>query len=295
MTLLGHLLPGTFFIFFGVWWSFGTAVRFVLSKQRSPFKKNWEPVGYRSTVTIPCMCLPMKILRRMPVESIFKLFCATIGILAELYTGGGWRKISIPMGKPSHSHEPATATLASLVSATQHIHDHQMHDHAQKRDITEQQTKFFNIYYWGVGMGYMQHVTMYSGFALGALVEILMHFGYELPSGMDYAFGAFAFTVEAFIFNSHLHGKGMVDAFLHVLLVWAICGCILGSICEYVSRKNVAFAYGRCLFTILQGTWFYQVGLATSYDPMKWEDTHDNMMRAAIFFCWHTFFIMIGL
>jgi hypothetical protein len=218
MSLIGHLIPGTFFIIFGVWWSFGISVRFILSKQRSPFKKN-ETVGYRSTVTIPCICLASKRLRRMPLESMVKLFFATVGIIIEVSAGSRWQTMRIPMGQSSAStQETILTTLAPLDSpTTQH-----MHDHHGKRDVSAASSpaNFFSIHYIGIENDYMQHITMYSGFLLGSVVEILMHYGYELPVGMDYACGAVAYTLEAFIFNSHLHGKGMVDAYMHVLLVW---------------------------------------------------------------------------
>jgi hypothetical protein len=236
MSLYGHLLPGTFFIFFGVWWSFVTAIRFVLSKQRSPFKKNGELVGYRSTATMPCICLPIKRLRHMPIESMLKVFFTAVGIMGEMYTGRHWQTLSIPLG---HSSSPYsnfnsnninnTIVTTTSTSANMMPHEH-MHEHTRREIIytPDHQTKYFNFHYPGVGLGYMQHITMYSAFLLGGVVEILMHYGHELPAGLDYGCGSLGFTIEAFIFNSHLHGKGMVDAFLHVLLVWFVFTQILG-------------------------------------------------------------------
>jgi hypothetical protein len=85
-TLAGHLLPGTFFAVFAIYWSFVTAVRYAQSKKRSPFDKN-KLVGYRSTVTMPCIFMPCSGLRRAPIESYVKAVFGMIGLIGEVVTG----------------------------------------------------------------------------------------------------------------------------------------------------------------------------------------------------------------
>ena len=99
-----------------------------------------------------------------------------------------------------------------------------------------------------------QHITMYSMFILGSIVEILMYHGANLPAKLDQVCGVIAFGVEAFIFANHLHGRSMLDTTIHVYLVYSIYGCVLFSLAEVFNSKQVLFTYGRILFTILQGT-----------------------------------------
>ena len=56
-TLGGHLLPGSFFIIIGLWWSFITAIRYAQMKMRTTHKKSGV-VGYKATVTMPFIILP---------------------------------------------------------------------------------------------------------------------------------------------------------------------------------------------------------------------------------------------
>jgi hypothetical protein len=84
-----------------------------------------------------------------------------------------------------------------------------------------------------------------------------------------------------------------------VLLVWAIVGCFIFSVLEYYDSKNIIFTYGRILFTILQGTWFYQVGFML-YPPSdaypQWDmNDHSAVMLIAVYYCWHIILIFVGL
>src|ERR1700733_15233772 len=78
-TLLGHLVPGTFFIIFAIWWGFCIAIKhYRIRKSRKAFI-------YRSTTTFPCLCCSSS--RKLPIESYIKIFCAIIGMLGEFITG----------------------------------------------------------------------------------------------------------------------------------------------------------------------------------------------------------------
>jgi hypothetical protein len=128
-TLAGHLLPGIMFIGIGLWWSIVTAVRFILSKKKSPFKAN-SSVGYKSTVAMPCLCMPTSRLRRAPIESWIKLVLGTIGALGEAYTGYKvhWHPQSFyDQQLLEHQQSMLGLLVTSAVSranTTQHIHHH---------------------------------------------------------------------------------------------------------------------------------------------------------------------------
>jgi len=84
-TLMGHVLPGTFFALFAIWWGFCTAVKHFHSRHST--KKSRKPILYQSSTTFSCLCCPSASLRQIPIESYFKLICVTIGILGEAVTG----------------------------------------------------------------------------------------------------------------------------------------------------------------------------------------------------------------
>ncbi|CAF0923186.1 unnamed protein product [Adineta steineri] len=83
-TLMGHILPGTFFAIFAIWWGFCVAVKHFHSRHSS--KKNRKPNPYQSSTTFACLCCSSS-LRQIPLESYVKLICVSIGILGEAVTG----------------------------------------------------------------------------------------------------------------------------------------------------------------------------------------------------------------
>lgn len=141
---------------------------------------------------------------------------------------------------------------------------------------------------------------MYSAFVLGAVVEILMHKNYELPKKLDFVCGILGFSVEAFLFYFHLHAREPIDIHLHILLFYAVSGCILFIALEMSNPNQVLFTYGRILFTLLQGTWFYQIGFVL-YPPtdslkFKWDlNDHGQLMIITASYCWHIFALVIFL
>lgn len=278
-SLGGHLLPGSFFIIFGIWWSFVTAIRFLQSKIKSPFKKN-SLVGYMSTATMPCICLPCGSLRRAPFESYLKLFFTFVGVLIEFIFG--WEYVPKNGGASHHEHNHAGAVGASNMSSM----------NAMNHGTEEL------VYAFDFKNG--QHITMYSAFLLGAIVEIIIHYRFDVPKRLEYIFGAVAFALEGFLFANHLHSREPLDVHIHSLLLYAIEGCVIFTCLEFIKPTEIMFTYGRIMCTILQGTWFYQIGFVL-YPPTKspswhWDlNDHNQIMIITMSFCWHIMLIMTGL
>jgi hypothetical protein len=82
-TLLGHVIPGTFFIIFAIWWGFCLAVKHYYLHYRRRYSHGTH--SYRSTTTFSCICCPS--VRNIPCESYVKIVCANIGMLGEFLTG----------------------------------------------------------------------------------------------------------------------------------------------------------------------------------------------------------------
>jgi hypothetical protein len=84
-SLMGHILPGTFFAMFAIWWGFCIAIKHFHSRHST--KNSRKPIRYRATTTFSCQCCPLPSLRRIPFESYLKIICVSIGILGEAVTG----------------------------------------------------------------------------------------------------------------------------------------------------------------------------------------------------------------
>lgn len=98
-TLEGHLLPGSMFIVFGIWWGFITSLRYVqmryhhsrsraqnlLSYDNGQSKSN--RFDYKSTTWMPCVCMPCSNrIRRAPIECWIQLIFGSIGVIGEFLT-----------------------------------------------------------------------------------------------------------------------------------------------------------------------------------------------------------------
>lgn len=82
-SLLGHIVPGTFFFLFALWWSFCLAAKHYHLHHRRRSSRQVHLA--RSTSTFPCICCPSA--ERIPWESYLKIFCISVGMLGELITG----------------------------------------------------------------------------------------------------------------------------------------------------------------------------------------------------------------
>jgi hypothetical protein len=203
-TLLGHIVPGTFFSIFAIWWGFCIAIKHYHLHHRIKHLRKLNI--YYSTTTFPCLCCSSS--QKIPIESYLKIFCATVGMLGEFLTG--------------FTH---------------------LYDETLKRKI------------WGFGENNAQHITMFFGFALASLFEILVHFNYPLPNGIEFLANIFAYSIQGFLFHFHLHGRNEIDIHVHTLLVYAIILCALSAIWEYNRPNQILATYARIAGTLLQGVW----------------------------------------
>lgn len=260
-TLGGHLVPGIAFFTMAVWWSFVTTLRYIMSKK-------YAKIEYKSTVTMPMVISPWAILRKAPTESFIRIIVLIIAFAAEAQTGFYYKTKIIVDQQPS-----LAAAFNSTVMHTQ----------------------------WAIDNRNIQHMTMYSVFLLGSLLECLMHYGWlDLPERLDAAWLSVSFISEAFLFAFHLHGKTELEVYVHVLLIYAILACALFAILELYDNKQVLFTYGRVAFTLLQATWFCQIGFVlfppSTRDKFKWDmNDHESILITTVCYVWHFLLITIGL
>ncbi|XP_034439173.1 transmembrane protein 45A [Hippoglossus hippoglossus] len=140
-----------------------------------------------------------------------------------------------------------------------------------------------------------QHATMYLFFGLAGIVSLIIHTTEAVPLTLDRLMLAIAFFNEGFLFFYHLHGRSMLDVHVHQLLLYAIFGEALVAFLEVFHRGNIILELVRCSLTVVQGTWFWQIGFVL-YSPSgtEWDmKDHNNMMFITMCFSWHLAFAML--
>ncbi|CAF1087452.1 unnamed protein product [Rotaria sordida] len=238
-TLLGHIVPGTFFTIFAIWWGFSIAIKYYYLYYR---KNNTQKSNiYYSTTTFPCLCLFS--FQKNPIESYIKICCVIIGMTGEFLTG----------------------------------FTHLYNEKLQRKT-------------WLFSENNMQHITMFFGFSLGSIFEILIHYKYALPDGIEFLANILAFCIEGFLFHFHLHERNEIDIHVHLLLLYAIIFCIIAAIWEYNRPNQILATYARIAGTLLQGFWFYAIGFILyfpSNDPYWiWLPSHEHILLITVIFVW---------
>ncbi|XP_078115933.1 transmembrane protein 45A [Sander vitreus] len=140
-----------------------------------------------------------------------------------------------------------------------------------------------------------QHATMYLFFGLAATVNLIVHTTEVAPMALDRLMLAIAFFNEGFLFFYHLHGRSMLDVHVHQLLLFAIFGEAVVAFLEVFHRGNIILELLRCTLTLLQGSWFWQIGYVL-YPPHgpEWDlNDHNNMMFITMCYSWHLAFAML--
>ena len=114
----GHVLPGSFFIVFGLWWWFNI-VAIIAQAQARYWRQRFFTRRTNSNIEIDTefesatWCkVPVRCLKRFPVEPGLKVIAATVGIIAEL-TKGEWSLLN-NTGHFSHLNNFSHATMFSI-------------------------------------------------------------------------------------------------------------------------------------------------------------------------------------
>lgn len=140
-----------------------------------------------------------------------------------------------------------------------------------------------------ISMGDLQHVTMYLFFLLSGIVDLLTHYKVKVAlPGLDYMMATLAFAIEWLLFSLHLYGRGDLDVHLHTLLLHVIAATVGVILLEYKYPHSLMLGLTRCILTLIQGTWFFQVGLILyPLYPSNWKNEHKDIMFSTMLFTWH--------
>lgn len=91
----GHALPGSFFIVFGIWWTFQIFNRYFTCKRKN--------IKFTATPTFPCSCLCGRF-GRWPIEPCVKIFFTAVGGSIEVITGYDFKeRVFNTLGNGQHA------------------------------------------------------------------------------------------------------------------------------------------------------------------------------------------------
>ncbi|XP_072294527.1 transmembrane protein 45A [Eucyclogobius newberryi] len=224
----GHALPGSFFLFVGLWWGVKSTLWHLTRRNKN-----------HGLTRLPSRAAQ----RRLEIiENSAIVFFSFVGILAEQFAANGPK--------------------------------------LQLYDVSENQWK--DMMNW-------QHSTMYMFFGLMGAVSLIVHTTAAAPLPLDRLMLCLAFFNEGFLFLYHLHGRTMLDITVHQLLLYVIFGQALIAFLEVFHRGNVILELLRSALTIVQGTWFWQIGFVL-YPPRgpQWNlKDHSTVMFVVMCFSWH--------
>ena len=80
----GHILPGTGYLIYALWWSLTTSIRFARSMNHDGGKNRPSTTSYKTSVAMPALFLPKSVpafLRHPAFESCFRFTCSLVGLI----------------------------------------------------------------------------------------------------------------------------------------------------------------------------------------------------------------------
>ncbi|KAM9299624.1 transmembrane protein 45B [Gastrophryne carolinensis] len=135
-----------------------------------------------------------------------------------------------------------------------------------------------------------QHSTMYFFYGLSGVVDVLTYLPLKVPRGLDRLTLALAVFIEGLLFYFHVQGRPHLDQHIHSLLLIAVFGGAVSIAIEVFLRDNIVLELFRSSLSILQGSWFFQIGfvLFPLGGAPEWnQEDHGNIMFITMCFCWH--------
>ena len=253
-SLIGHSVPGAFFLIFSLWWYVGNLLRAKSAQQNSRSNRR---LLIEETVSGANMTEPLAIsnprpwfvcpgvMGKVPIEPIFKIVCTVCGIVGEL----------------------APANHRRLLGENGEL-------------------LMDNLNNYG-------HATMYAFFAFSGVVDLVMWYRLlPLPTGSDYVALSLAFLVEWMLFYFHLQGRPELDVRMHTILYVIIFASVVVLLVAAVWKSSLLPSIVLAFLTSLQGSWFIQIGISP-HGANVWKETAANVMVVPILLGWHAMFWLV--
>ncbi|XP_071024240.1 transmembrane protein 45B-like isoform X1 [Oncorhynchus clarkii lewisi] len=266
----GHALPGSCFLLLGLCWS-------VMYPLRHCWRRH-QPKARQK--------LPLFFNRIDLIEGTLMIFFAFVGecLPSCTYLDCSLFKIlHYGISQPLNDLQEACCLTLMLschsvgIMAEQFVPDGP-HAHLYNRE-TQSWVKLMN---W-------QHSTMYLFFSIAGVVKVLTMSPLPVPLGLDRLALSLAFFIEGLLFYFHVHMRPPLDTHIHSMLFVPVFGGAAITLLEVFMRDNIVLELLRTSMTILQGSWFFQIGFVLyPLNGVQWDlQAHDNTMFITMCFCWH--------
>jgi len=134
-----------------------------------------------------------------------------------------------------------------------------------------------------------QHSTMYLFFGISGIADVVQVTSHSVPVGVDRLTLSIALFIEGFLFYFHVHDRAPLDAHIHSLLLFAVFAASASTLVEVFLKEHIVLELLRACLTILQGSWFFQIGFVLyPLNGVEWDlKQHGNIMFITMCFCWH--------
>uniref|UniRef100_A0A1X7VTU2 Transmembrane protein 45B n=2 Tax=Amphimedon queenslandica TaxID=400682 RepID=A0A1X7VTU2_AMPQE len=142
----------------------------------------------------------------------------------------------------------------------------------------------------------IHHVTMYCGFFLSGLIDLITLF-VKVPRNTTKLFLTLAFAIEGLLFWFHRdeNDDSPILSAAHLLLFLPIMICALFSGLRMLSTVNLMINAGLSYGILLQGSWFIQVGVVL-HRANVWDfASYNQVMLLVSIFSWHSMSIFCFL
>jgi hypothetical protein len=275
----GHAVPGAFFVLYGTAWCINFLWFYI--KTKSALKVSGEGRGKKEKPASSSFFefkrdhdlskkswVPLTT-TRVPIEPIIKIIAPMLGIIVEAFFDYGIK----------NGHK-------QLVMSVYSVRD----SHGELN-----------------GMGKLHHITMYGGFVLSGVMDLLT-LCVRMPRPTSMMFLTLAFLVEYVLFFLHTSGRDEFNIAVHTLLTYSILSCVVFSLLRIFNATNIVINLGLGSSILLQGTWFIQAGYFLyggfiSADESDDDESNDGsedarhhryVMFMAACYTWHLLFIALG-
>ena len=257
-SLVGHVVPGLGLLLYGLLWiSLSHWLNLTKSdaqRQRLESKRRCGTSNCKIFLKDDSRSyIPFPICPRIPLEPLGKIFLPLLAISFELLLKNKGK--SAAEGKNNMVFEPWNGIY--------------------NKDGE------FNI------LDKLDHITMYLGFILSGIVDLLLLCLKDSKPVKAQLFFSLALGIEGYVFYFHGASRASLDATVHKLYVCAVLASVLFSFSRVFYSKNLAINLGLGISLALQGTWLIQIGYVL-YGKKHWErENHRNMQFVVDCFMWH--------
>ena len=136
-----------------------------------------------------------------------------------------------------------------------------------------------------------QHATMYFGFFLAGVTDLLVRSG-RVPAYVAHLALAGAFANAGFQLLSHAHGLPVSDA-VHAVVAWLLVMEAAVIVAE-LYRPHRALSLARAYGVVLLAAWFFHLGWILYGSGWDLSDPY-NVMRVHLFFTWDVVAVLLAM